>query len=279
MRVLWVSGAAHVERWAQQMRSLGMSQHTVRLRTSAVAACSTWAGVDPVRLTRDDVLWWLQSDPAWAPNTRNAYWRSLRGWFAWCVESGLIETHPLIGVKGPAPQAGRPRPVTTDELSRMVAAAGDDDTRAMMLLAAYQGLRVSEIAALRGEDFRGSTMRVRSKGGRLHVLPVHPQVAALAATRPPTGWWFPSPGAAGGHVTPKTVSKKVSAVMRRVGVMDGSAHRLRHWFGTEALRQSRNIRTVQELLRHADLSATQIYTRVDDAELAATVCSLPDLSA
>lgn len=279
MRVIWSSGAALVERWAQQLRAVGQSVHTVRLRTHAVAACSTWAGVDPAKLSRDDVLWWLEAHPQWSANTRNAYWRSLHVWFAWCVGEGVLTEHPLHGVRGPAARPGRPRPVTTAEVTGMLAVAPDPATRVWILLAALQGLRVAEIATLRGEDFRGGTMRVRGKGGHFDVLPLHPQVELLVEQMPRTGWWFPSPGSAAGHVHPKTVTRKVALTMRRAGVTDGAAHRLRHWFGTEALRATRNVRTVQTLLRHRSIATTQVYTLIDEDEQAAALRALPDLSA
>ena len=101
---------------------------------------------------------------------------------------------------------------------------------------------------------------------------------------PSPGWWFPcyEPNAlfpdGKGHVLPRSVSTIVGNVMTRAGV-PGTAHSLRHWYGTNALLAAGgNLRVTQELLRHASLQTTAIYTPVPDGDRRAAVMALPDLS-
>jgi site-specific recombinase XerD len=105
-------------------------------------------------------------------------------------------------------------------------------------------------------------------------VPLHPAVQAEAAGYPARGWWFPSPADRTRPMSGNSVSATVSATMRRAGI-HGTAHSLRHWYGTTMLRGGANIRVVQENMRHVSLASTQIYTKVDDQERAAAVVLLP----
>lgn len=146
-------------------------------------------------------------------------------------------------------------------------------TRVMVLLAAYAGLRVHEIAKVRGEDQRAGTLRVVGKGGVEAALAIHPMIAGAAMAMPAVGWWFPAPGGEG-PLTPNGVTTTVGRTMRRAGV-SGTAHSLRHWYATAQLRAGVNIRVVQENMRHASLASTQLYTAVDDQERRAGIMALP----
>jgi integrase/recombinase XerD len=96
-------------------------------------------------------------------------------------------------------------------------------------------------------------------------IPLHPELVALAASMPVAGYWFPADrrGNTGGRgcVLPRSVSTIVSTAMRRAGV-PGTAHSLRHWYGTALVDSGADLRTTQTLLRHASLATTQLYTAV-----------------
>ena len=159
-----------------------------------------------------------------------------------------------------------PRPVADEHMPRLLAAANRKKTRAMILLGALAGLRVSEIAKIRGEDFdlRGGQLRVVGKGGVTAYVAVHPRIAELAVTMPRRGPWFPTgKGNSSGrdHILGRSVSSLIGGCMRRASV-PGTAHSLRHWFGTTLVDDGADMRTVQELLRHASLQTVQIYTKV-----------------
>lgn len=146
---------------------------------------------------------------------------------------------------------------------------------AYIKLAAYEGLRVHEIAKVRGEDFEDDTghgsngdgtgewLYVDGKGNKRAALPVHPMVSQIRRGFPDHGWWFPSSYNGTGHVRPDTVSNTISRTFRTLGYQV-TAHQLRHWFGTHTQRTTRDLRVTQELMRHASASSTQIYTEVAD---------------
>jgi len=178
-----------------------------------------------------------------------------------------------VRLKRPRPPRGVPRPLTRLQVSDALAAACGN-SRAFVLLAAYAGLRVHEIAQLRGEDVTVTSIRVVGKGGRDDPVPTHPLIWAEAQTRPRVGWWFPSHSRTG-HLKPDSVSTSVRRLLTSIGC-DGHAHQLRHSYGTEILKAAGgNVRVAQVCLRHASLASTMIYTEVEPAVARAAVLALP----
>lgn len=168
-----------------------------------------------------------------------------------------------------------PRPVENMQLTRILEKANRRRTRAMILLAALAGLRVHEIAKLRGDDFdlERCTLTVIGKGNKRAVIPLHPVLVELASTMPTTGLWFSSYQDPEKPITGKAVGKAISDCMTRAGVA-GTAHQLRHWYGTALLEKGADLRTVQELMRHESLATTQIYTRVTSERRRAAINNL-----
>ena len=143
-------------------------------------------------------------------------------------------------------------------------------TRAMILLAAFAGLRVHEIAKIRGEDFdpAAGSLIVTGKGGKTARLALEDAlVEELVATMPRTGWWFPGYGEhADRPITSRAVSHAISGVMKRAGMYNGKPHQLRHFYGTTLVEEGVNLRIVQKLMRHSSVASTQIYTGVTFAQ-------------
>jgi site-specific recombinase XerD len=148
----------------------------------------------------------------------------------------------------------------------------------MILLAAYQGLRASEIAAVHSDDvdLESGTFKVLGKGGRTDYLPLHDVIRELAATMHP-GWWFPARAGREGHIKGQSVSDLLADARDRAGIADKAltGHSLRHAFGTELVRRGANIRAVQELMRHSSLQTTQRYTQVLDDDRRTALAVLP----
>ncbi|MFE7747203.1 tyrosine-type recombinase/integrase, partial [Nocardia sp. NPDC057455] len=161
---------------------------------------------------------------------------------------------------------GVPKPFTPAELRRIEATNMHFRTRVMVRLALCQGFRVHEVAKVRGEDFDlvARTVTVTGKGGVTATLPLHDLVYEVALEMPRSGWWFPANATRPGeHVLPGSVTDMIRKVCKRAGIR-GWAHRLRHSFGTGLLDSNVDVRVVQELMRHASLGTTQVYTKVSD---------------
>jgi site-specific recombinase XerD len=135
----------------------------------------------------------------------------------------------------------------------------------MILLAAFAGLRVHEIAKVRGEDvdIEARTLRVAGKGNRTETLPLHPLLVEAAATMPWRGWWFMGNSTRPGQpIARRSVSEVIQMAMERAGIPGGTAHRLRHWYGTKLVGDGTDLRTAQTLLHDANLNTTAIYVQV-----------------
>ena len=127
----------------------------------------------------------------------------------------------------------------------------------MILLATFGGLRRSEIARVHADDIEGDFLLVTGKGGRRRSIPIHPVLAPhLEIIKTRGGWAFP--GRFTGHCHPDHVGKNLSRLLGS----GWTGHTLRHRFATTAYSGSRDLRAVQELLGHASVTTTQIYTMV-----------------
>jgi site-specific recombinase XerD len=261
--------------WVQHMEVAALSSRTITERTRIVRAISRDMGVSSTRLTSDSIRVWLQAVEL--PTSRASYFQALVAWSRHLVRAGVRDDDPMLRVPRPRTVPGLPRPADTTALYAVLTAATQHpDTRDKVLLGAFEGLRVHEIAKVRGEDFRiaPGQLRVVGKGAREDFLPVHPWVAAAAALRPARGAWFPSPVRPGRPVHPNSVSTVISAAFARAGAV-ATAHQLRHWFASTLLEEGHDVRVVQELMRHRSLATTAIYTQVSPRRRQAAVESLP----
>lgn len=257
--------------WRAHQFASSHSPRTVHDRITTVERIAAHWSVSPDTFTTDHIAMWLAAGE-WSDGTRGVYYSHVRAWSLWLVNCGHRPDDPTLPIKTPRRPRGTPHPVPREYLPLLLEGRMWNTTRAMILLAALAGLRVHEIARVRGEhiDLIGRSMRVRGKGGVVADIPLHPLLAAAASKMPKRGFWFPSKTRASGHVAGRSVGERIKAVMVRTGV-PGSAHDLRHTFATQLVESGADLRTVQELLRHGSLATTQIYVRVADRKKAEAV--------
>ncbi len=189
-------------------------------------------------------------------------------------------------LRGPRIKKGLPRPVTPDDatnLADLVGASASEEwigarDRAVLLLLYGAGLRIAEALSLTGADAPlGETLRVTGKGGKQRVVPILPIVREALADyvhRCPWPLDRAAPlfrGAKGGALNQGMVQKAVALARLALGLPHtATPHALRHSFATHLLSEGADLRSLQELLGHASLGSTQIYTRVDAATLLET---------
>lgn len=260
--------------WSQWMSAGGMSIRTITDRVQLVERFEASAQVDSLDAGWRDVARFLACD-RFSAGTRQTYYAHLCTWFAWLVLMEYRPDNPTAKLRAPARARRRPRPTSLEQLTRILNTRMHHRTRAMVLLGAYEGLRVSEIATFRGEQLAGGELRVTGKGGVEADLPIHELVAAIAETMPAAGYWFPSPTRPGRPIKGNSVSGILGQLMKRAGV-PGTPHSLRHFFGTETLRASGgNLIVTKELMRHANVATTAMYTEIDSTARTAAVRGLP----
>lgn len=260
--------------WTQQMRAEGLSRRTTTEWPRIVLRAARWAESDPALLTSADLIDYLAALPS--ASTRQTYFSALQAWHRWLLATGRRNDNPLDGIRRPRAPRREPHPVATGHLERLLASGIRRRTRTAVLLCAYEGLRVHEAAKVRGEDidFIGQRLRVVGKGGVEKWIPLHPVIATEARRYPRRGYWFPSPLRPNRPIRRDSLSAVISRAMRRCAV-PGTAHSLRHWFGTELMRSGANAREAQELLRHANLNTVAIYTLVAADAAQAAINRLP----
>lgn len=209
----------------------------------------------------------------WAPRTRHTYHCALSAWFLWLQKQGHRADNPMIQVGKPRRPRGEPRPISDQDLARLLRIRMHRRTRAMILLAALAGLRVHEIAKVRGEhlDLVNRTIVVCGKGNVTKTLPLHHMLTEQAYRMPRTGWWFPGPD--NGHQRRESIGGTIKEAMIRAGVV-GSAHQLRHTFATRLHERGVDLLVIKDLLRHQSVASTQIYTCTDLRKMTEAVNSL-----
>ena len=254
-----------VVEWRTWQFAQSLSVRTVDERTSAVMRLSQSARTDPEVIRPDQIAAWLAHGGEWSARTRLTYHSAVGAWFRWLEQQEYRTDNPMDKIGTPRRPRNEPRPISDNDLRRLLRSRMHTRTRAMVLLAALQGLRVHEIAKIKGEhlDVIDRTLVVTGKGGATATLPLHHMVVEQAYRMPRKGFWFPGPDR--GHQRRESVGGTIKEAMTRAGV-PGSAHQLRHWFGTALVRAGVDLRTVQTLMRHRNLTSTAIYVEISNEQ-------------
>lgn len=268
-----------LDQWGMWQRAGRRAPRTVTERCRFIERFLEHAGADPRTCTAMDVAAFLTAhEQSWSTQTAATYFSYLLSWHKWLVLMGHRTDNPMYQLQGPRRPERSPRPVTDEELAALLNLRMKKRTRAMVLVAALAGLRVSEIARLRAEDLDLTTspprIRVLGKGGKQKFVPLHPLLVELAKEMPCEGIWFPGNSRRPGQpMLSKSVSQIIGNAMVRAGVR-GTPHALRHWYATSLLAEGADLRTVQELMRHTSVQTTQVYTQVPDARRAEAIARL-----
>lgn len=264
-----------LQRWVAHMDMANNSPKTISERTRIVRCAAEATGITECRLTADAMTQWLRL--VRNPESRATYYQALRAWSIFLVREGFRDDDPTLRVPRPKIPAAAPRSLPDGSVRRALECSVLE-TQAKILLAGLAGLRAGEIAQVNGGDFRqmDGMLEVRGKGGVRDYVPVAPGLVRLVELMPRRGPWFPSPLDPRRPVTPNSVSAGVSRAFARAGV-EGTAHRLRHWFATTMLAEGVDVRVVQELLRHRSLNTTARYTGVTLQRRTEAIATLPPL--
>ncbi len=205
-----------------------------------------------------------------------------RGFYRYLARDCGFGANPCLGIRAPKAVKRLPHALSPDESSRLLAM--DDDSalalrdKAMFELFYSSGLRLSELTSLAPDDIDSAdgTVRVTGKGGKTRVVPVGRQaLAAVNAWLAPRGEIASQGETAlfvnrnGGRLGPRAVQLRLKQWAIKSG-LDASVHphMLRHSFASHVLQSSGDLRAVQEMLGHASISSTQVYTQLDFQHLA-----------
>ena len=214
-----------------------------------------------------------------APKSLQRLLSSCRSLFRQLTREGLLAHDPLLGVRGPKVRRKLPQVLDVDEASALVETDSGGKLavrdRAMLELFYSSGLRLSELVGLRWLDLRldDGEVRVLGKGSKTRVVPVgRHAIAALRVLGAEQGMPADGPvfrGRGNAAINPRTVQLRMKTLALQQGIPKHiHPHLLRHTFASHMLESSGDLRAVQELLGHADIATTQIYTHLDFQHLA-----------
>ena len=219
-----------------------------------------------------------------SPKSLQRLLASIRSFYVFLQGEGVAKKNPAEGVRAPKAAKRLPDTLDADQMARLLQIEGDDAEtkrdRAIMELLYSSGLRLAELISVKLTDIQlgEGLVTVTGKGRKTRIVPVGSK--ALEAVRA----WLKVRGelakpddqdlfvsVRGGPLSPRTVQARLKHWGRVQGVPQGVyPHLLRHSFASHVLESSGDLRAVQELLGHANISTTQIYTHLDFQHLAKT---------
>jgi integrase/recombinase XerC len=209
---------------------------------------------------------------------------ALRAFYRWLELDGRLKNRTILSLSHPRLPHGIPKPLTTDKAAALITqvAAPKADwiaarDAAVLLLLYGAGLRISEALGLRFEDAPSparDVLRIVGKGNKQRVVPVLP-MAVAAVERYLTLCPYPMErggplflGEKGGPLSPRIIQLRIERLREELSLPEtATPHALRHSFATHLLSAGADLRQIQELLGHASLSTTQVYTEVDREHL------------
>ncbi|MEO7431018.1 MAG: tyrosine recombinase XerC [Dokdonella sp.] len=259
---------------------------TVEHYAHALARLGDFAEAQALRHWRDlkpDQLQSLLADEhrvkRYSPSTLRGLASAWRSFFRFLARDGEVNSNPAIGLRSPKVQRKLPQVLDADEMAVLVDVPGDDAEsirdRALLELLYSSGLRVAELCGVRWRDLDpgDGMLRVTGKGSKTRIVPVGAKaLVALAALREQDLPRDDDPlvrGARGAPLTPNGVRARLKKRANEQGVWKRVyPHLMRHSCASHLLESSGDLRAVQELLGHADIGTTQIYTHLDFQHLA-----------
>jgi integrase/recombinase XerC len=286
-----------IERFASHLKhERRMSAHTVAAYLADLAQLAvfcdarkiaSFSGIDTVQVRTFAAASHAQGLAARSIQRRLS---ALRTFFEFLMREGASMRNPAVDVRAPKQKKRLPATLDADQMGRLLAFRTDDTLsardKAVMELFYSSGLRLTELVSLdvTSIDLKDRTVRVIGKGAKSRILPIgRHAIAALqrwlaeravlfARTAAGAHPVHPGPvfvGRSGRRLSARAVQLRVDLWARRQGLgVHVHPHMFRHSFATHLLESSGNLRGVQELLGHADIATTQVYTHLDFQHLA-----------
>ena len=220
-----------------------------------------------------------------SPRTLALTLSAWRGWYRWLVRQHGFKANPLVGLRAPKAKRGLPKALSVEAAQRLLEseegwAADLARDRAMFELLYSSGLRLAELVALDIDDgrldLRQAEVTVTGKGAKTRTVPVGSRARDALKDWIDKRGGIAAPGekalfvgARGRRISPAVVGARLAAWARRRGLAERvHPHMLRHSFASHVLQSSQDLRAVQEMLGHASISTTQVYTHLDFQALA-----------
>ena len=267
------------------------SAHTLDAYRSDLEGFFTWIdgrGIDLLSVRHRQIRSYMNglSGDGYAKTSINRKLSAVKGFYRWLVVEGILEADPLSTVSGPKKDKRLPRRLMAADIAKLLGVWDTGEAkglrnRAILELLYASGARISEISSMNAGDvdFKERQIKVLGKGSKERIIPIHdmavrtlelylrqsrPELAAAGRTH--TDALFLS--TRGNPMSSAAVRRMFKESLELAGLDDSlTPHDLRHSFASDLVEGGADLRTVQELLGHASLSTTQIYTHLSAAHL------------
>ncbi len=264
----------------------GLAANTIESYATDLQRLVDWVfrnGLDLQKLSSRDLREWLidLGGEKLSENSKRRLVSSVRGFYKFLMFEGHIDKNPAEDLVSPQKGQYLPRFLNKAEIEQLLMAP-DTSTeyglrdRAILELMYASGLRVSEAASLRiGDvDLEGGIVTTTGKGSKTRRVPVGASAVewlrsylVLRRKKEITGSDRLFTNSAGGQIDRQTIYLAIVRYAEKCGFKGVSPHTLRHSFATHLIQNSANIRSVQQMLGHADISTTQVYTHITNVQL------------
>jgi integrase len=245
-----------VAAYLEHLRRASRSPDTIALRRSTLRQLEAHLPFGLGAASDDELAAWIY-DERCAANSRATYLTGVRSFYRWAVKARWLTIDPTEDLEPIKTSRGIARPCTDAQL-RVLLTRTPPNIRLWATIAAYAGLRCCEISGLDREHITEQRLVVvRGKGGAPRVHDTDPLIWTAVRRLPPGPV---ARRAGGGRQSADYISHAANLAFRKVGV-DVTMHQLRHWLGCTVQAAYRDARVTQELLGHASLNATSIYTQ------------------
>jgi len=285
-RADWLAGLAH-ERRLSPLTVEAYERDTRQFLNFLTGHCAGAPGLsDVAQLKPADLRAWLATrrQGGVGARTLGRGLAGIRSFLRFLETRGLANASGARAMRSPRQPKSLPRPLTASDARSVASQAGQlaeepwiaARNAAVLTLLYGCGLRISEALGLPGNALAAgeTVLRITGKGGKMRLVPVLPAVAAALADYRRLCPWHLSPdaplfrGAKGGPLQPAIVQREMQRLRSALNLPEtATPHALRHSFATHLLGRGGDLRAIQELLGHASLSTTQIYTGVDTERL------------
>lgn len=222
----------------------------------------------------------MSRERAWSPKTFRLYWQYMKSFFDWAIKEQIIKKNPLVGIDRPKLPSRLPRCLDTEDTLKVLTHArwcewyyAIEKTRNEAILAVFifTGVRLSELINLKTEDVNLETEEIfveQGKNKKDRMIAIHARLLPILRgyvidrkkRGKPSKWFFTSV-----RSDKRLTPRDVRAIFKKISVISGikiTPHMLRHTFGKLCVDANVNLRTIQQMMGHSDISTTQIYTFV-----------------
>ena len=244
--------------------------------------CDFIGDSDITTLSHQDILGWVKKEhgKGSSPKTLQRKLSTVRSFFNFLINSEIVTTNPALNIKAPKASKSLPKIINVDELSYLLDMTPANDLEARDIasfdLLYSCGIRLSELSAIELKDINRSqnSIRVTGKGNKQRItyfgnkttVSLDRWLAIRESFNPQTNHLFISRD--GKHLSNRSIQKRLEIFAQKYASKHIHPHMLRHSFASHLLDSSKDLLAVKDLLGHADISSTQIYTHLNFQQLA-----------